>query len=262
MNENKDLTEKLAHMTADRHPQQEEIPQQQEDGAQNEHVEEQIAAIDENTNQDQIQATEQAPVIQQPHQQKESGHFKKLRESLERSEREKEQLYELLLQYKGQQQPTKQNEPEIDAHDFVPRTYVDQRLREAQEQNAKYQQVLYEQMVANQLKSQYSDFSNVLSSENISRLREEHPEIASSLAANPDIAAKAHATYKIIKQLGFAQEQPNYEPIKQKIQANSQKPRPATASPLSQASSYDYQRMNDDEMKRERDAMERAIQGG
>ena len=101
----------------------------------------------------------------------------------------------------------------------------------------------------------------MLSKDNIAKLRLEHPEIAASLAANPDIASKAQATYKIIKNLGLDAPETDYEPVKKKIQANAQKPRPAIASPLQQASAYDYQRMSEDEMKREREAMERDIRG-
>ena len=263
MNENKNLTARLAEMTADRAQQPAEAPESIEN---QEPVEQEAAQVDQEPQESAPESTQEASVTAQATTQKESGHFKKLRESLERSEREKEQLYEILLKMQQAQQsvqPTQSpSEPELEDNDFVPRNYVDKRLHQTEQQLAKYQQALYEQTVQNQLQSQYTDFSQVVSKDNISRLREEHPEIAASLAANPDIASKAHAAYKIIKKLGLHTESPeDYEPIKQKIQANSQKPRPAVASPLSYANSYDYQRMSEDDMRREREAMEKAIQG-
>jgi len=258
MNENKELTDRIAQMADEAQPDQEIS---QEETGQQQLADQQLAQDDQNVNEDGSGQTISNQPIQPPQKQKESGHFKKLRESLERAEREKEQLYELLLQQKTQQlQSQKPEEPQLDPHDFVPRAYVDKQLRETKEQVAQYQQALYDQFTANQLRSQYNDFDRVLTKENVARLREEHPEIAASLASNPDMASKAHATYKILTKLGLGQEQ-NYEPIKQKIQANSQKPRPASASPLAYANSYDYQRMTEDEMQREREAMERDIRG-
>ncbi len=262
MNESKQLTERLAQMSEDRQfDQQSEVVDQPEQ-------EEQVEAAPEadSSASSSAEATADRPEqTQQAQPPKESGHFKKLRESLEKAEREKEQLYDIL--YKMQQaqpaapQPPKPYEPELEDNDFVPRNYVDRKLRETQQQLSQYQQAMYEQMVTNQLQTQYTDFSSVLSKDNITKLRQEHPEIAASLASNPDIASKAQATYKIIKKLGLDVPEEDFEPIKKKIQANSLKPRPAVANPLSYASTYDYQRMNDDEMKREREAMDRAIRG-
>lgn len=261
MNENKDLSARLAAMTQDRELEQQDAPQEEI----SENVEQvESPEVETQTETPQESTQEQAP-IQSPQPQKESSHFRKLRENLEKAEREKEQLYEIL--FKMQQAPApmpqeqKQYEPELEDTDFVPRNYVDRKLRETQQQLSQYQQVMYEQMVTNQLQSQYSDFSAVLSKDNIAKLRIEHPEIAASLAANPDIASKAQATYKIIKKLGLDAPEEDYEPVKKKIQANAQKPRPAIASPLQQASAYDYQRMSEDEMKREREAMEKDIRG-
>ncbi len=257
MNESAELTQRLASMTTERimdDQQPEELADQSP---------EQLDASSEADDVALGQAEAVHPV--QPSQPpKESGHFKKLRESLERSEREKEQLYEILAKVNQPQAPTqpKYTEPEPEDNDFVPRNYVDRKLRETQQQLGQYQQALYEQMVTNQLQTQYTDFSAVLSKDNIAKLRTEHPEIAASLAANPDMSSKAHATYKIIKKLGLDVPETDYEPVKQKIAANAQKPRPAVASPLSKANAFDYQRMSDDEMKREREEMERAIQGG
>lgn len=254
MNESKNLTDRLASMTEDR--------QYEQETQQVEAVPEQIEAAPEQTETVQDQSETVEPIVQ-PQNQKEGGHFKKLRESLEKSEREKEQLYEILFKMQQPVQPVQkeqvESESEFEDNDFVPRNYVDRKLRETQQQLHQYQQALYEQTVTGQLQAQYTDFSQILSKDNIAKLRQEHPEIAASLASNPDIASKAQATYKIIKKLGLDKEQENYEPVKKKIESNAQKPRPAVATPLSYASSYDYQRMSDDEMRRERLAMEQAI---
>jgi hypothetical protein len=80
--------------------------------------------------------------------------------------------------------------------------------------------------------------------ENIAKLRELKPEIASSLHQSKDLYTKASATYTILKELGIYQEDiPN--PEAQKIQQNSMKPRPVGSvspqrgeSPLSQANAF------------------------
>lgn len=92
------------------------------------------------------------------------------------------------------------------------------------------------------LTAKYADFDQVVSTDAVDALREEHPELFNSLKANPDPYQKAIAAYKLIKNLGKRE-----EPIKavakenaQKAEENRTKPNMAAASTsvLSQATGW------------------------
>lgn len=81
------------------------------------------------------------------------------------------------------------------------------------------------------IKSQFPDFEQVFTKENIDKLNRDLPELASSVAADPDNYRKAVNAYTLIKKFGIGEGDP-YMADKQKIQANAMKPRPlATVSP-------------------------------
>lgn len=86
------------------------------------------------------------------------------------------------------------------------------------------------------LELKHPDFKNVCSPENIDELKNRHPELAKSLATNPDPFSQGRAAYDLIKSLGISS--PDAALNKQKIQENSQKPRlsgSAKAGPLDSA---------------------------
>lgn len=81
--------------------------------------------------------------------------------------------------------------------------------------------------VEERIKSKYQDFDQVVTQENIEILKQMEPELAMSLAANPDPYAQAVAVYKSMKNMGIVKSEDNME--KKKAIQNSQKPVSANA---------------------------------
>lgn len=78
--------------------------------------------------------------------------------------------------------------------------------------------------VEERLVSKFSDFSDVVSRENIELLKQTEPELAESLGVyNGDPLKQGVAAYKLIKRLGIGQEEKNSMEKKKAIE-NSQKP--------------------------------------
>jgi len=94
------------------------------------------------------------------------------------------------------------------------------------------------------IKSQYHDFDAIVCEDTITALKESHPEIARTLAANEDIYSRAVSAYTIIKNLGIAKEELR-NPDKDRAVQNAAKPRSLSGStaqrgdsPLSQANRF------------------------
>jgi len=103
-------------------------------------------------------------------------------------------------------------------------------------------QVQYAQQVA-ELKSKFPDFDEVVNEDTLGMLKEAEPELADSLANNPNFYTKAAGAYKAIKRCGLAKDTFNYQ--KQRVNENIAKPRTANSispqhgeSPLSKANAF------------------------
>ena len=80
--------------------------------------------------------------------------------------------------------------------------------------------------VDERLNLKYSDFSQVVTKENIELLKETEPELAESLSYNPDPYKQGVAVYKLLKKAGLdgAQVDPNLAREKAKASKNGEKP--------------------------------------
>lgn len=72
------------------------------------------------------------------------------------------------------------------------------------------------------LKMNFSDYDQVVTPENIEYLKQTEPELALSLAHNPDPYAQGVAAYKLLKKIGPSSEPQSVE--RKKAQENAQKP--------------------------------------
>jgi hypothetical protein len=95
------------------------------------------------------------------------------------------------------------------------------------------------------IKSDFPDFEQVVSMENVERLNEDFPELAETLRDTKDLYKKAASAYKVIKKTGIYQDQGAYMAQKQKAVENLKKPRPTSSvaphqgdSPLSKANAF------------------------
>ena len=77
--------------------------------------------------------------------------------------------------------------------------------------------------VEERVKLRFNDFDDVVTQENIELLKQKKPELASSVASNPDPYAQAVAAYDALKMIG-AQEMSKTSVEKEKALKNAQKP--------------------------------------
>lgn len=109
---------------------------------------------------------------------------------------------------------------------------VEARLREQEE---RYQRQLESDRAIHaerSLNAQYKDLYQVLSPENLRRLEQEEPELAASIASNPDTYSAKVAAYKQIKKLGITEDNYNSARMNERLAQNLQRPKnPAALAP-------------------------------
>lgn len=178
-----------------------------------------------------------------------------LRERAERAERAERERDEALKYIREMQNPQKQAQAEAeedysinlkdddlaegkDIAKIIKRVnYLEKELKKSQQQSS-------QMTVETRLKMQYPDIEQVLSQENISRLRDEEPELAYTISMNPDLYSQSVTAYKQIKKLGIHKDT-SYDAEKEIIKKNVAKPKPVISlnpqqgeSPLSRANAF------------------------
>ncbi|MFW6121423.1 MAG: hypothetical protein ACOC80_11070, partial [Petrotogales bacterium] len=172
--------------------------------------------------------------------------WRNLREAKDRAEQEAAELRRLLQersQTKPQQESSQQEsveEPQFGDDDLIEGKH----LKSYSKKYEKHIQNLEQRLIEQQIKSQYPDFDKVVNKETLEMLRDSDPDLADSIAANPNLMSKANAAYKAIKRAGFI-ESNTHQKGKEKVQENINKPRPVSSispqqgkSPLSRANAF------------------------
>jgi hypothetical protein len=193
--------------------------------------------------------------------------WKELREKAEQSDKLKKERDEYLallqqierqaIEYQNNQKNTAK-EPEddfdynnLDDDEILTAKELKRSLSKEQKRFRKIEEELYmqqarnkEALIESELKAKHADLYDVLTNENITKLREARPSLAKSINLNPDIREKAMDTYQAIKDLGIYQSNINKED-KNKINQNSNKPRSSNSlspqsgtSPLAKANEF------------------------
>lgn len=209
------------------------------------------------THEQEEQAPEQAPaleILQETPRHTESAdpvsrNFENLRKEKARAERERDELMRR-LQEMEQARPTKNNtaatddDLAINPDDLVEGKQLVKVVKNLQNQLNQYQQQTAQLSTESMLKSSYPDFDAVVSRENIERLRDNHPELAATLAASPDLYNKGVSAYTLIKKLGIY-EDPIFQQERLQAQKNATKPRALASispqqgdTPLSRANAF------------------------
>jgi hypothetical protein len=217
---------------------------------------------------DEPDAEEEAVKVAAPVQQKQKTksadeNLRALREARERAEWERDALKNQMLemqramqnQYQPQVQPrVDQPDPEIDDFNFdiaddaliegKDAKRLVQELKKVKTQLKQFGSQSRETAVESKIRSNFPDFNEVVSKQNVERLNHEYPEIAQTLRDTPDLYNKASAAYSIMKKFGIYKDM-TYEEDKMKAIKNSQKPRPVASvspqqgdSPLSKANAF------------------------
>jgi len=205
---------------------------------------------------EQIEQEEVDQPTEQPEEQPEKEtpqqtNFRSLRLEKERLERENSEYLRELQEYKkpALKKPPEEEDLEINLGDddlFEGKHYkkIQKQLKKQQEALDRYESQAKLNTAESRLKSQYVDFDKVVNETTIKRLRESEPELADTIASNPDIYNKAVSAYKMIKKLGIYVED-NFENERQIAQRNSLKPKPLASvaaqqgdSPLTKANAF------------------------
>jgi len=165
--------------------------------------------------------------------------WKALRDAREKAERERDEALKL-LQQQGQNQHVKEEQFNISDDDLIEGKHLKYTQRKSEQKIAD----LEKRLIETQVKAAYPDFDEVVNSDTVRMLRDADPELAESLAANPNMHSQAVAVYKSIKRYGLARPQ-KYNKDKEKVNTNISKPRSAASlspqqgeSPLSRANAF------------------------
>ncbi len=214
--------------------------------------------------------TEQQEVQKAPENDAEMN-FRRLRESNEQLQRERDQerearekdremFQELIKRSSSSVNPAPEPEPEVDAYaglasdDWLT---VDQQkkldaIREKRNADSTAQAIKkaleedrakrHKEETPQRLKNRFGDFEAVVTTENVNKLRDLDPDIAQALSLISDEEAQAVAAYKYIK--AFLPQATETTATKKRIQENANQPKSlsatgANSSPLSKAGAFE-----------------------
>ena len=196
-----------------------------------------------------VQESAQSPVVAAPVEDDKAFNIRQLRQQADAAQRERDLLARELREIRAKLEPQQMIEPEPDVY-VNPDDYVEGKHLNAYDKKLKRleQEMIAARKQAEQISSEalirakYPDFDSVVTSESLQALQRDHPEIAATIAANPNLQTQAGAAYKIIKQLGT---KPNYDTEQAIIDKNQAKPKPLASlspqhsdSPLTHANAF------------------------
>ncbi len=200
--------------------------------------------------------------------------FQEIRAKADKLQRERDEALNTIRRIEEyalqQQQQTKQPEPapepEYDDDDYIEGKQFKSEINYLKRELNQFKQQAQSSSIEQQLRSKYNDFDKVMTYENISKLRELKPEIASSLHQSSDLYNKAAATYTILKELGIHQEN-TYEPERERVVSNFSKPQASsslkkTESALTHASEFSGSRLDEKRKKEIWASMQQSLRRG
>lgn len=186
-------------------------------------VAEEIQAEEVVSPQEEISQANQAQESQE-HVQESSDkekNFARLRETKEQLERENREL-KAAMQNKSPPPEQKEEDFGIDDDDLVEGKVVKKLYQEIRSLQSTYEQEKLAS-IPDRLRSKFSDFDSVVSTENIEKLKESEPELYGSIVSGNDLYGKGVAAYKTLKALGIYQD-PTYNDQKKVVQQNTSRP--------------------------------------
>ena len=160
-----------------------------------------------------------------------------LREQRDAAERKAAEYERYIQQNMSQQQTTKMQLHEEDDMDISDDNYVEgkhlkkyiKKLEKKIESNEKRFSEYNETNAEMRLKSQFNDFDNVVTNENLRKLQQQKPALYRTILANPDLYDKGYTAYELIKNSGIASNNNNdYEDVDRRVAQNQSKPRSAS----------------------------------
>lgn len=183
------------------------------------------------------------------------------RDELQHKVAELEKRVQESAQYYTQKQQPQEEDYNLAPDDLVEGKHLRKEIGRLEQQLQSYQALSIE----TRLRSSFQDFDNVVNKENIEKLKQTEPELASSLLSGNDLYSKGVAAYKLLRQLGYGPN--NYQEDKERVQHNAAKPKSLSqaggqqsSSPLHQANRF-QRGMTPELAKQLRQEMQEATRG-
>lgn len=149
--------------------------------------------------------------------------FQKLREAKQQLEKENRELKEWMQrQSQPKQEPQQEEDYGIDDEDIVEGKVVKKLYRELDNLKKTYEREKLA-TIPDRLRTKFSDFEQVVTAENVEKLKHAEPELYASITSGSDLYAKGVSAYKTLKAIGIVKED-HYISDKEKAQQNHSKP--------------------------------------
>lgn len=240
---------------------------------------------EETGSQDHEESTDQVGQIEPvahaaPAESSKEANLRFLRERAEKAERERDELMRYAMSM--QQQPKQQQaEPapeeelgfEVDDDALIEGRHVKQlaqeiiHLKKMMKQNQLQSKKTEVETMEMRLQTQYPDFNQVVTKENLVKLRQMNPDLADSILRNPDQYRQAKLAYDMVKQFGIVKN--NARVTEQAVaKKNINKPRPSTSiaptqseSPISKVNAFANMELTKDVKRAHYEEMLQAMKG-
>lgn len=195
---------------------------------------------EEITTQEQVEQVPQA----QSDQKAPSESWREANARIKQQEEENRYLREqtqFLMQQLNAQLPQKEAKKKFSINDLPEDDIATTtQVRQAAEYQEEKIRALEAKSVMLDMREKYDDFRKVCSTENLARLEQEDPDLASTIMMNPSLEKKLDLAYKAIKKFGIYKEQvrnPMEEEQEQLANYNANRPKPVAAAKTSQSKS-------------------------
>jgi len=206
--------------------------------------------VEEQPQEQQTTEAEAKPV--EPAQETEAQiNYRAMRELKKKAEQERDVLLQKLQLAEQKQQPKQETPPQQDfsiaPDDLVEGKHlsaVDKKVKQLESQLQSYQQQSAAQNIEARIKTQYPDFDQVVSKDNLEIFRTAYPDLATAIGSSTDLYSKATSAYKLIKKYNIHQHKEVAKGV-DRVQSNLSKPVPTASlgsqqgdSPLSKANAF------------------------
>lgn len=178
---------------------------------------------------EQLAPESQSPEVEAQSNEKEMSdkdrNFLRLRETKEQLERENRELKKYLeshSQPKPQASEPEEDDFQVDDEDLVEGKVVKKLYSEIKNLKKTYEQEKLAS-IPDRLRSKFADFEQVVTVENVEKLKQSEPELYESITSGKDLYAKGVSAYKTLKAMGIVKEDP-YVAQKEQVQKNQSRP--------------------------------------
>lgn len=195
--------------------------------AEEENVAEEIQQEEAVQPQEQAALESQSPEVETLEVEKEVSdkekNFLRLRETKEQLERENRELKKYVESQMQKDSSSQEDEDfGVDDDDYVEGKVVKKLYKQLNSLKRTYEQEKIAS-IPEKLRGKFSDFDQVVTVENVEKLKNSEPELYQSITSGKDLYAKGVSAYKTLKAMGIVKTDP-YIAQKEQVQKNSSRP--------------------------------------